>query len=268
MKQIFNQKFFKRLYFLGGIIATSKAITLPLYFLLPYEGVDYLQTAQPGFYYKFHFSAIFGLSAEKLHKAAELPKETLHGVTLLGIYYSTVPKNSFIILRSKNKNYLLSEGDFYNRFKLVKIMEQEAIFKKDGKKFILKPEQPKQSGKKNISVEIPSVYAPNEEGAVFVKKKEIKNYITNPKNIWSNIAIDQIVKNNKLQGFKVKWVKKNSIFDKMGLKKGDIIVGANNQTFHSLLEVYKIYRNILERENLKLTILRNNQKKEIEYEIF
>ena len=64
------------------------------------------------------------------------------------------------------------------------------------------------------------------------------------------------------------WVKKDSLFAKLGLRKGDIITGVNGKKLKSVSQVFKIYNNMDKLDSLKLTITRDNQEKELEYEVF
>ncbi|HHH72909.1 MAG TPA: PDZ domain-containing protein, partial [Sulfuricurvum sp.] len=104
--------------------------------------------------------------------------------------------------------------------------------------------------------------------AVFVKRNEIRHYAKNYDEIWKSVKIKEIIKDKRLQGFKVDWVKKGSIFEKVGLRKDDIIIGANNKKFKSLSQVFKLYNNMEKIDSMKLTIIRDNQERELEYEIF
>ena len=109
-----------------------------------------------------------------------------------------------------------------------------------------------------------------DEVKIAVLKRDIDRYRRNFQKIWQNISIQEQIdpKTKKLQGFKVIKVNKNSIFGKIGLQKGDIIIGANNKIFRTYSDVFKIYNNIDKYNSLKLTILRNNKKKDLEYEIY
>lgn len=75
-------------------------------------------------------------------------------------------------------------------------------------------------------------------------------------------------RNGKIDGFKVLSVKQNSIFAQLGLLKGDIIMAVNNQPLKSYADAFKVYDNIGDFDSLKLDIIRNKQKKELEYEVF
>ena len=109
-----------------------------------------------------------------------------------------------------------------------------------------------------------------DEVKIAVLKRDIERYKKHFNDIWKNISIQEQIdpKTKRLTGFKVTRVNKKSIFGKIGLQKGDIIIGANNKIFRTYSDVLRLYNNIDKYNSIKLTILRNNQKKDLEYEIY
>ena len=73
---------------------------------------------------------------------------------------------------------------------------------------------------------------------------------------------------DKLKGFEVGWIKKDSVFDKLGLQKGDVITGINGKPVSSVSEVFKIYQNLGDIDNLTIEIKRNNQERQLDYAIY
>ena len=62
-------------------------------------------------------------------------------------------------------------------------------------------------------------------------------------------------------------IKANTPFAQLGLRKGDIIIKANNKPMKSYKDAIAIYKNIDKLEALELIVLHNNQETEISYEI-
>jgi len=63
-------------------------------------------------------------------------------------------------------------------------------------------------------------------------------------------------------------IKANTPFAQLGLRKGDIIIKANNKNMTSYKDAIAIYKGIDKLEALELVVLRNNQETEINYEIY
>ncbi|MDQ7068989.1 MAG: PDZ domain-containing protein [Sulfurimonas sp.] len=68
-------------------------------------------------------------------------------------------------------------------------------------------------------------------------------------------------------GFKVNRIKANSKMATLGLQKGDVITKANNIELKSFKDALDLYKKIDKIETISLVILRNNQEREIIYDI-
>ena len=256
---------FKFLIHIFIIALMAKALSLVLYFYLPHYGVNKVEDFSINLYKRYLVSKAFNLKSHK-KDIAKKPKQPIYRLTnvkLKAIYSSS--DKGVIAIEDGKKLIFLSTGENFKGYKLIEVKPNRAIFEKNGKHFELKLEEKALKGKILES----NSFNPDEVKFA-VLKRDIQKYKKNFNEIWRNIAIKELIdkKNKKLKGFEVTWVNKNSIFGKMGLRKGDIIIGANNKIFHSYSDVIKIYNNIDKYNALKLTILRNNQKKELEYEIY
>ena len=100
-----------------------------------------------------------------------------------------------------------------------------------------------------------------------IKRDLINDYIQDFGKIWDNISIDEIKTKTGIDGFKINSVRKNSVFDKLGLKKGDIIKEVNNIRLKSYNDAFIVYKKINKIKNINLTILRDGTEQEINYEI-
>ncbi len=53
-----------------------------------------------------------------------------------------------------------------------------------------------------------------------IERKLLSSYTNDVDKIWKNIGIEEHKSGGKLDGFKVNFVKKGSVFEKLGLKRG------------------------------------------------
>jgi general secretion pathway protein C len=116
--------------------------------------------------------------------------------------------------------------------------------------------------KKSIKDEINKV-----DSGYILKKSIINKYTKNFDNIWKEIAIKEIKKDGKIDGFKIGNLSSKSVFKKLGLKIGDIIKSVNNITLTSYAQAFKIYENMDNITNLHIVLERNNKQMELDYEI-
>jgi len=250
------------------IALVAKALTLPLLFVLPQSGVEHVERYSLNLYRKYPVAKAFGIGLRKAPKnVAKQPLYRLTNLKLKGIY--SEHGRGVIAIEEKGKIHFLSTGESFKGYKLIKVEPEKAIFEKDGKHYELKLEDKALEGKYNVTLDEQMLYNPDEVKFA-VLKRDIDRYKKNFEEIWKNIAIQEQIdpKTKRLTGFKVERVNKNSIFGKIGLQKGDIIIGANNKVFKSYSDVIRLYNNIDKYNSIKLTIIRNKEKKELEYEIY
>ncbi len=195
-------------------------------------------------------SEIFNINLSKIFKVfyqTPLNISPLKGVSLKALYKDN--DKGFVIIYDK-KNIFIDLNGYYKGYKLVTINKNSAIFEKNSKKYILKF--------KNTNNNFTNI---SESEKVKIKKSYIKSVKNNPLKIWNNINII-----NTPNGYKITYIKPHSIFDKIGLKTGDIIIAVNNKKLNDNL-AWKLYKNIEKYEDLDITIKRNNTIKVIRYEI-
>jgi len=122
--------------------------------------------------------------------------------------------------------------------------------------------------KEKIVKEIIKYRAITDDEPISVSKYDLRYYTSNMSRIWKNINIQDVKVNGKIDGFKIISINKNSVFGKLGLKKGDIIKAINNQKLKSYSDAFKVYKKINKLDDLQITILRNNIERDLEYEIY
>ena len=264
MKSLISNDGLSRAFNIAIVAIVVKAAMVAGAFFLPINGIDTVPYEPESMYASYRPSRLFALATPKKKVPKKAPVYRLESLTLKGIFDD--PKMPFIAVKEGKAITLISKGEVFKGYKLIDVHPDAAIFEKGGKHYELRFKEDKGARKNSISEAAPEIV--NEGEAVFVKRNEINHYVKHFDDIWKNIKIKEIVKNRRLEGFRVTWVKRGSVFAKMGLRKGDILIGANNKRFKSLSQVFKLYNNAEKIDSLKLTILRDNQERELEYEIF
>jgi type II secretion system protein C len=176
--------------------------------------------------------------------------ETLKGVKLKALYFNG--KKGFVVLENKGKTFFVDLGKYYKGYKLIKIGNSYAIFEKNNRKYKLEMEKIKNT--KFFIKEIPS--------KIVVSKKTFNKYLNDFNKIWNNIGI---IKSKK--GYLITFIRPNSIFEKIGLKKGDILLEVNGRELKSDADAWNLYKHAKEFRFFQIKILRNNKEKVINYEV-
>jgi general secretion pathway protein C len=281
MKNFSNSKLFSSILFflIVGVIAKVIWLGVSISFL-PKSGVEHIEVskAKPLFYR-------VKLANQSRKKVVSAPKKvikkptvgTMKNIKLLALYNAS---DALVVTVEKaRKTKVLGKGEDIDGFVLHSAGPDYAIFIKNKKEFKLiligsaiknpnaikviksSKSNPKKEhlGKGNI--------VENDDGmGKIVPKGLLSSYTKDIDKVWKDIGIDEYKRNGQLQGFKVNFIKRGSDFEKLGLKRGDILKAVNGQELNSYNSAFSFYKEINSIENLTLSIKRNNQDMELEYE--
>ena len=105
-----------------------------------------------------------------------------------------------------------------------------------------------------------------------ISKKTLTQQTQNLQSLLQQAQVVPHLENNQLKGFRFVYIKRGSIFEQIGFMKGDTIVKVNGQTITSSEQASEIYssmsKDVMEGgQPVRITILRNNQEKLINYQV-
>ena len=240
------------------------------FLFLPSMGVDITQSD-----YKSSLYTPFKLGISKTQKKTTVKRrETtpLRMLSLEGVYKDTAnPKESIAIISKGGLSKVVKVGDSIFGFILKEVQGHSVILQKSNQNYTLKlPKAKVVSSSYTIVKESPPPTTSSikeEDGQKIVPRKVINDYKKDMKKIWQNIAISDYKERGVLKGFRVRYIKKGSIFEKLGLKRGDIIVGINGESVKSYSLPMRVFSNIDTLDGLILQVKRGNNEVELEYEI-
>jgi general secretion pathway protein C len=280
MKQLISPKLFSSLIFFLSIIIVVKIIwTAISLLLLPNVGEEYNSKSKAkALYYRVRLTNDSAVIAPVImvKRPKIIPVASMRGIKLLALYNS---KDTLVVTVEKNKKTMvLGKGDEIDKFLLISGGANYALFKKNGKEFKLNLNTEKEIGgepQRNnrdlrpVRNKEPSIKKNivEQDGVKVINRSLLTNYTANPDKIWKDIGIGENKVNGKLNGFKINYVKKGSDFEKLGLKRGDLLMAINAEKLDSLSGVMGLYKDINNIENLTLTVERNGRSEDIEYEI-
>ena len=274
MKKVSNSSILRLIINTLIIIALSKVISVILFFTLPATSVEFYP--KDNFiqdFRRFDFKNMLKTKKVKAvveEKIFKKPEVDITNMILKGLYGTK--KKGYIIVAMKSdpkKTSIIGIGESYQGYKLESILHNRVVFVKNSRNYILSFKDSKADKySKKPSIQANTILKNTSNfGFNRVQRADILTYAKNPSKIWQEISIDEIKENGKIKGFKVKKVKKGSKFDKLGLKKGDVIIRANNIKLTSYRDAFKIYNNIKRLDRVEIVVLRNNQEVELIYEI-
>lgn len=259
----FNKFFQKSLPFIY-VIFLAYIINLALFFYLPKSGVSFIANSFPALdYKKFAFySNIKKLEDNDVKIANQL--QDLSKFELKAIYFINSNKGWITIEDKLNQtSYILSLGEQVDGYILFKLFKDYVIFQKNKKDYKLEIIEKEFTNYQENKV---NEFRVKDNGAV-INRNYLNSYTTDINKIWKNISINEVKNADKIEGFKIEKIVKDSVFVKIGLKEGDIIKSINNIPLNSYAEAFRIYNDINNIKYLNIEILRNNEIMEMNYEI-
>jgi len=276
MKQLFKSEGFQYAIYALGVVAVVKLLWFMVTIILLPNTTQELETqggVEP-LYYRLSLAKKDGeVIKPKPKPITKKPATPISALVLLGIYKSS--DNVVVTVQKGSKTEVLSKDETISGFTLIDATRDEALFEKNGKNYTLKFKKKKRSASSKSMVstvttskkEKPKADIYDDGGIKVVKRDMIKDYMKKPKDIWKDIGISEIKKGKEITGFRVRFVRKDSGFEKLGIKRGDIILAINGERLDSYQDAFGVYKNIQTIENLTLTIKRKNQEMELDYEI-
>jgi len=275
MKQIINTKYFSTAIFFLSIVVLVKLIWLAISLLfLPSSGVEYTQGGKAkALYYRVKLTNTAAAIAPVKSTKKKAVVSSMRGLKLLALYNAS---DALVVTVAKgSKTTVLGKGEKIDGFTLTSAGPNYAIFTKAGKEFKLSLINVKSSGKSSSRSK---AVVSNEEksdketiveegGVKRIKRDLLTSYTKDVDKIWKDIGISENKVSGNIHGFKINFVKKGSDFEKLGLKRGDILMGLNGEELNSYGAAMGFFKDINNIENLTLTVERDGTTKEIEYEI-
>ena len=200
-------------------------------------------------------------------------------IKLLAIYNAS--DISVVTVEHRKKTKVLSTGDVINGFTLEGAGNNFAMFSKANKNYKVMLVKTSKTGGNSSSIrtvpsptsskatstgEVPGEVT-NEGSVKIIDRSLLEHYAENMDEIYKNIGITEIKEGKDLQGFKINFVKRNSPFSKLGIRRDDVIKSINGQEIKSYNAAFGVYKNIKDVENLNMVIMRGKEEMELEYEI-
>lgn len=265
----FNKSFEKILPFLYVIFFSYLMATI-LFFCLPKDGVEFIKDSGSTLEYKkYDFYSKIKKFEDKQQFGNQNSKliQTLDKYDLKAIY-STTNNKGWINIEEKSgmESYILSYGDKIDDYELIALFKTYVLFRKNNKEYKLEITE-KEITNFNINESTNNTEIQIKDNGAIVNRNYLNTYVSNIDKIWKDIVINEIKVGEKIDGFKIDRITKDSAFSKLGLKENDIIKSVNNSELDSYAKAFEVFNNLQNIKYLNIEVLRNNEVVELNYEI-
>lgn len=263
MNLLFSSKLISFLWWVFAPVLVAKMVlSFGLLFLDSSKRLS-VEMGQKKSSYIYTLPKFFSTTLEQKDKPKKVDRRESLGALVLKACYIEKGRE-FVVVREGSKTVFIDLNDSYKGAKLVEIQSESAVFLKDGEhiKLEIRKEATAQAPKRKL------VAAQRQDDRfVAVKRDSIEKYKQNPQNALRDIRIAEIREGKEFAGLKVSFVRRGSLFEKMGLKKGDIIKSVDGNRLKSIMDLLPYYSNLNNTAGLLVGFKRDGEIKEIMYEI-
>ena len=195
-------------------------------------------------------------------------------VKLIGTVVGS-PENSYSVIEdlSTHKQEVYHLYDMVlNEAEIIRIERPRVILLRDGVEEELTFEEIDLKGSRKAR-STPKTPAAGEgirqvtDSSYLIDEGELEGALDNLNELLTQIRVVPNFENGKTNGFKVFAIRPNSIFDKIGLKNGDILKQINDIEINSPEKALEIFPQLRNEKNLTLDIIRGGQRQSFSYEI-
>ena len=173
----------------------------------------------------------------------------------------------FIVIeeKGKNKQRLYRLGDMIGSARLIKITRNTAIIKSTDREITLKiKETPEGSLLSRSSA--PQADMPN--SGMALSRGEVNEKLRDLKTIMTQAAVRPYFEAGAQEGFIISDIKPDSLYQKLGLQNGDIIIDVNGKRMQTADDILQLVNIMQSGGNITLSLKRNGKAETINYSFY
>jgi len=202
-------------------------------------------------------------------KSREMKKEDIEAlaptslkIVLLGTVTGSVENARAVIEDSgKKMQGLYRVGDTIQNAVIQKIIRGKVVLRVGDKDEVLAMESQEPVRGTGLTTR------PSHTGdTITLARSDIHESLQNINKLLTQARIRPYLKDGKADGFVLSYIKPNSFFTQLGLKRGDIIKRINNKPINTPEDAFSFYKSVESGEPLSMEIIRGGQPATINYQ--
>ncbi|MDY0362467.1 MAG: type II secretion system protein N [Desulforegulaceae bacterium] len=211
---------------------------------------------------------LFGTLISKIDSKPEIDISSL-GKTALNLkLLGTVVgfEENYAVILSDNNQGLYKETDTIKDASIKRIFRQKVVLTRNGKDEILTID-PEKGQKQEYFDSIDSSINASGENQYQISREFIDQSLNNINSLMRQARARPHFENGNPGGIIIDNIKPFSLFNKMGLENGDVLVGANGTEIKTVNDAIGLYNGLKNSDRISLQVKRNGQDQTIEYNI-
>jgi general secretion pathway protein C len=196
--------------------------------------------------------------------------DSMKNIVLKAIYNS-YDVNSFILIGdiSNKDEKIISINENYNGYKLTQINNNSVAFEKDGNKFelnLITDEDKSAKIMPDMSKRTIDPVEVNSDTSFAISRTDIMKF-SNSSDLSKAISFEQEKSGESILGYRITRIDSSSVFGKMGLNNGDIILTVDGQSTSDVKNLMAVINKLDTVSALNIEIDRNGERIGLNYEI-
>jgi len=216
---------------------------------------------------------IFGIKKENVvvtHYITPQNSEqgTIKGLKLLGLLKGK--NKSYALILWHGEFFVLKKGENLNGLELVSIGFNKASFRYNGRIYTFKLNENNSNLQISTSRETQDLITnninksnSNEIYKTIISKQEILSRMGDINQVISSALFQPFYLDNKLLGYRIRFIRPGALLFKLGLRPGDIITGINDESLRNPRILFNLFSSIKNVKTVVINLIRNGQKKTI-----
>jgi len=176
---------------------------------------------------------------------------------------------------SRREQNLYRKGDNIQSATIKMILREKVVLSVRGKDEVLEMEKMENGSsspfsasmrsRTSVASSLGSRSMPTQR--ITLQRSMIDESIQDINKLMTQVKIMPHLENGQPSGLSVSNIQPNSIFRRMGLRNGDIIMGVDGENIQSVDDALKLYQNLTNSEGVKVQLKRRGRERTIDYSI-
>lgn len=163
--------------------------------------------------------------------------------------------------RGKGGQKLYRIGEMIGSARLVRVTRNAAVLHSDGRDLVMKIKEPQGEP----STPRATSRATSPRGTITVGKHEVTETMADLKTVMSQAVVRPYVTDGTQQGFIVSNIVPGSLYERLGLKNGDIVTTVNGRELTGVDDVLQLVNTMQSGGNISVSLVRNGANETLNY---
>ncbi len=160
--------------------------------------------------------------------------------------------------KGKGKQKLYRVGEMIGSAKLVRVTRNTAVLESGGREMIMKI-------KETAEASLTGKPSDRTTGGITMSREDVVRNLGDLKSLMSQAVVRPFLAEGVQKGFVISNIVPGSLYQKMGLRNGDVVTDVNNKRLESADDILQMVNVMQAGGNVSVNLMRNGQNKTIDY---